>query len=77
MPTEEKRHIQCVLSVKEANELMSFARETGNTQQQLLSSIVKNFISVEIPKLIKERSLKNGETKKTEKRVDGKRNTDN
>lgn len=69
MPTENKRHIQCVISVKEANELMTFARETGSTQQKLLSAVVKNFISVEIPKKLKERKekeIENGKTKKTE-----------
>jgi len=73
MPTD-KRHIQCVLSVKEANQLMAFAREVGSTQQQLLSAMVKNFIEVKIPKLLKEKEKeieKNGKTKKIEKRTDG------
>ena len=39
-----RKHIQCFLTLKEANFLMAYAREIGKTQQMLLGEIIKEFI---------------------------------
>ena len=54
----KKKHIQCVLSVEEANSFMSLARDLEVTQQTLLALIVKEAIP------IKRKELNDGKAKK-------------
>ena len=42
--SKRKKHIQCILEVKEANTFMFLARDEEKSQQQLLTELVRNFI---------------------------------